>query len=81
MPKPGTGQELVLPKCFPCGMPPVAATFLHSFSSVPLHSERQQKNKQNKQTGHWYMSEGSREAILFYELAVTDFLAVDLELV
>ena len=34
-----------------------------------------------KQTVHWYMSEGSREAILFCDLAVTDVLAVDLELV
>ena len=34
-----------------------------------------------KQTVHWYMSEGSREAILFCELAVTDVLAVDPELV
>lgn len=30
---------------------------------------------------HWYMSEGLREAILFGELAVTDSLAMDLELV
>ena len=34
-----------------------------------------------KQTVHWYMSEGSRETILFCELAVTDVFAVDLELV
>ena len=34
-----------------------------------------------KQTVHWYMSEGSGEAILFCELAVTDVFAVDLELV
>lgn len=30
---------------------------------------------------HWHMSEALREAILFDELAVTDFLAMDLELV
>ena len=35
--------------------------------------------QQKKQTVHWYMS--SREAILICQLAVTDFLAVDLELV
>ena len=34
-----------------------------------------------KQTVHWYMSEGSREAILFCELAVTDVFALDLDLV
>ena len=30
---------------------------------------------------HWHMSEALREAILFGELAVTDFLAMDVELV
>ena len=34
-----------------------------------------------KQPVHWHMSEALREAILFGELAVTDFLAMDLELV
>ena len=34
-----------------------------------------------KETVNWYMSEGSRETILFCELAVTDVFAVDLELV
>ena len=47
------------------------------FQSVPLVIRRGQRKKQ---TVHWYMSEGSRAAILFCELAVTDVLAVDLDL-
>lgn len=37
--------------------------------------------RSKKQPVHWHMSEALREAILFGELAVTDFLAMDLELV
>lgn len=58
-------------------MLPVAATSLHSFSSVPLVMGEGSK----KQPVHWHMSEALREAISFGELAVTDFLAMDLELV
>ena len=61
-------------------MLPVAATSLHSFSSVPLVI-RGGGGQQKKQPMHWHMSEALREAILFGELAVTDFLAMDLELV
>ena len=67
-----------LPKQFPCAMLPVAATSLHSFSSVPLVIRR---GAAKKQTVHCYMSEGSKEDTLFCELSVTDFFAVDLELV
>ena len=67
-----------LPKRFPCAMLPVAATSLHSFSSVPLVIRR---GAAKTQTVHCYMSEGSKEDILFCELSVTDFFAVDLELV
>lgn len=59
-------------------MLPVAATSLHSFSSVPLVMGG---GRSKKQPVHWHMSEALREAILFGELAVTDFLAMDLELV
>ena len=57
-----------LPKRFPCGMLPVAAISLHSFSSVPLVIRRGQPKK-----NLWYLSEVSREAILLCELAVTVF--------
>ena len=68
-----------LPKRFPGGMLPVADTSLHSFPSVPLVFRR--GSKKTNCALHWYMSEGSREAILFCELAVTDVFAAGLELV
>ena len=49
-------------------MLPVAAISLHSFSSVPLVIRRGQPKK-----NLWYLSEVSRETILFCELAVTVF--------
>lgn len=47
------------------------------FQCASGHSE----GAATKQTVHWFTCEGPREAILFCELAVTDFFAVDLELV
>ena len=75
MPKPGTGQEspcrnwwsskAVVLRNTSCSCY-ISAQFFQCASS---HSEGAAKKK----PVHWYLSEGSREAILFCELAVTVF--------